>query len=203
MLHAGILPHHTKWAKLFENLRYIVIDELHYYRGVYGSHLANLIRRLKRICAFYGSTPQFICCSATIANPRPLAETLTGETFQLVDNNGAPSGEKFFVFYNPPVVNRQLGIRRGYLNETRRIASDLVQRGEQTLVFANNRLATEILLTYLKDSCARPPAHPDSVRGYRGGYLPRERREIERGLRDGDIRCVVATNALELGIDIG
>lgn len=203
MLHTGILPHHTKWAKLFENLRYIVIDELHYYRGVYGSHLANLIRRLKRICAFYGSTPQFVCCSATIANPRPLAQSLTGEHFDLVDKNGAPTGEKYFVFYNPPVVNRQLGIRRGYLNETRRIATELVTRGQQTLVFANNRLATEILLTYLKDSCARPPAHPDSVRGYRGGYLPRERRDIERGLRDGDIRCVVATNALELGIDIG
>ncbi|MBA3973934.1 MAG: helicase [Candidatus Solibacter sp.] len=203
MLHTGILPHHTKWAKLFENLRYIVIDELHYYRGVYGSHLANVIRRLKRICAFYGATPQFVCCSATIANPRPLAESLTGEQFHLVDNNGAPTGEKYFVFYNPPVVNRQLGIRRGYLNETRRIATELVTRGQQTLVFANNRLATEILLTYLKDSCARPPAHPDSVRGYRGGYLPRERRDIERGLRDGDIRCVVATNALELGIDIG
>ncbi|MBE0657696.1 MAG: DEAD/DEAH box helicase, partial [Bryobacteraceae bacterium] len=147
MLHTGILPHHTKWAKLFENLRYIVIDELHYYRGVYGSHLANLIRRLKRICAFYGSTPQFVCCSATIANPRPLAESLTGEQFHLVDKNGAPTGEKYFVFYNPPVVNRQLGIRRGYLNETRRIATELVTRGQQTLVFANNRLATEILLT--------------------------------------------------------
>jgi DEAD/DEAH box helicase domain-containing protein len=203
MLHAGILPHHTKWAKTFENLRYIVIDELHYYRGVYGSHFANVLRRLQRICRFHGSDPRFICCSATIANPKPLAETLAGAEFTLVDNNGSPSGEKYVVFYNPPLVNRQLGIRRGYLNETRRIASEIVQRGQQTLVFANNRLATEILLTYLKDSCARPPASPDSVRGYRGGYLPRERREIERGLRDGDIRCVVATNALELGIDIG
>ncbi len=203
MLHAGILPHHTKWTKLFENLRYIVIDELHTYRGVFGSHLANVLRRLMRICRFYGASPQFICCSATIANPRPLAEALTGTGFELVDRNGAPSGEKYFVCYNPPVVNRQLGIRRSYLNETRRIASELVQRGQQTLVFANNRLATEVLLTYLKDACAKAPASPDSVRGYRGGYLPRERREIERGLRDGDIRCVVATSALELGIDIG
>lgn len=203
MLHAGILPHHTKWAKAFENLRYIVIDELHYYRGVYGSHLANVLRRLKRICDFYGSKPQFVCCSATIANPRLLAEALTGEPFHMVDRNGAPSGEKYFVFYNPPVVNRQLGIRRSYLNETRRIASEMVNRGQQTLVFANNRLATEVLLTYLKDSCERPPAVNETVRGYRGGYLPRERREIERGLRDGNIRCVVATNALELGIDIG
>jgi len=196
MLHAGVLPHHTKWAKAFENLRYVVIDELHYYRGVYGSHLANVIRRLKRICEFYGSSPQFICCSATIANPKDLAESLTGLPFSLVDRNGAPSGDKYVVFYNPPVVNRQLGIRRSYLNETRRIAKELLERGQQTLVFANSRLATELLLTYLKDD------HP-SVRGYRGGYLPKERREIERKLRDGDIRAVVATNALELGIDIG
>ncbi len=203
MLHSGILPHHTKWAKAFENLRYIVVDELHYYRGVYGSHLANLLRRVKRICEFYGSPPQFICCSATIANPRELAESLTGLPFELVDNNGAPSGEKYFVFYNPPVVNRQLGIRRSYLHETRRIAVEFIERRQQTLVFANNRLATEILLTYLRDSCERGPLPGDMVRGYRGGYLPRERREIERRLRDGDIRAVVATNALELGIDIG
>ena len=196
MLHAGILPHHTKWAKAFENLRYVVIDELHYYRGVYGSHLANILRRLKRVCEFYGSSPQFICCSATIANPKELAESLTGLPFELVDNNGAPAGEKFVVFYNPPVVNRALGIRRSYLNETRRIAGELLDRGQQTLVFANSRLATEVLLTYLKDGHA-------GVRGYRGGYLPKERREIERKLRDGGIRAVVATNALELGIDIG
>ncbi len=200
MLHAGILPHHTKWAKAFENLRYVVIDELHTYRGVYGSHLANVLRRIARICAFYGAKPQFICCSATIANPKPLAEALTGESFALADRNGAPAGERYFVFYNPPVVNRQLGIRRGYLNESRRVATELLSRGQQTLVFANNRLATEVLLKYLKDKCDRPEG---SVRGYRGGYLPRERREIERGLREGTIRCVVSTNALELGIDIG
>jgi DEAD/DEAH box helicase domain-containing protein len=203
MLHSGILPHHTKWAKAFENLRYIVIDELHYYRGVYGSHLANLLRRLQRVCEFYGSKPQFICCSATIANPRELAESLTSQPFELIDRNGAPSGEKYVVFYNPPVVNRALGIRKGYLNETRRIATELLDRGEQTLVFANNRLATEVLVTYLKDAAERLPHGPEAVRGYRGGYLPKERREIERKLRDGDIRAVVATNALELGIDIG
>ena len=203
MLHSGILPHHTKWAKLFENLRYIVIDELHTYRGVYGSHFANVLRRLKRLCEFHGSKPQFICCSATIANPLELAESLIGTKFHLVDRNGAPAGEKYIVFYNPPVVNRQLGIRRGYLGETRRIASELVIRGQQALVFANSRLATEILVTYLKDACDKPPARPGSVRGYRGGYLPKERREIERGLREGEIRCVVATNALELGVDIG
>jgi DEAD/DEAH box helicase domain-containing protein len=200
MLHAGILPHHTKWAKAFERLRYIVIDELHTYRGVYGSHLANVLRRLRRVCEFYGSSPQFICCSATIANPKELAEALTESPFELVDDNGAPSGEKYVVFYNPPVVNRQLGIRRGYLNETRRIARELLDRGQQTLVFANSRLATEVLLTYLKDESG---VRGDSVRGYRGGYLPKERREIERKLREGEIRAVVATNALELGIDIG
>jgi DEAD/DEAH box helicase domain-containing protein len=200
MLHSGILPHHTKWAKAFENLRYIVIDEMHHYRGVFGSHLANILRRLKRICEFYGSSPQFICCSATIANPKELAESLTNRPFELVDQNGAPAGEKFVVFYNPPVVNRALGIRRSYLNETKRIARELIDRGQQTLIFANSRLATEVLLTYLKDE---HPGTSSSIRGYRGGYLPKERREVERKLRDGDIRAVVATNALELGIDIG
>jgi DEAD/DEAH box helicase domain-containing protein len=203
MLHAGVLPHHTKWAKCFERLDYIVIDELHSYRGVYGSHLANVLRRLRRICEFYGSKPQFICCSATIANPKELAEALTERPFTLVDRNGSPSGEKYFVFYNPPVVNRQLGIRRSYLHEARRIAVEFMERGQQTLVFANNRLATEVLVTYLKDAAARMPMGAEAVRGYRGGYLPKERREIERRLRSGEIRAVVSTNALELGIDIG
>lgn len=203
MLHSGILPHHTRWAKCFERLRYIVVDELHYYRGVYGSHLANIFRRLARICEFYGSTPQFICCSATIANPKELAEALTGKQFAMVDRNGAPCGDKYVIFYNPPVVNRALGIRRSYLHETKRIALEFLERNQQTLVFANNRLATEVLITYLKDACERTTVPPDAVRGYRGGYLPKERRRIERDLRNGDIRAVVATNALELGIDIG
>ncbi|MBI1897744.1 MAG: DEAD/DEAH box helicase [Acidobacteria bacterium] len=203
MLHSGILPHHTKWAKAFERLEYFVIDELHYYRGVYGSHLANLLRRLRRVCEFYGSSPRFICCSATIANPKELAEALAGVPFELVDRNGAPSGEKYFVFWNPPAVNRQLGIRRSYLHESRRVALEFIDRGLQTLVFANSRLATEVLLTYLKQACEPKPMSSDAVRGYRGGYLPKERRQIERRLRQGDIRAVVATNALELGIDIG
>ncbi len=203
MLHTGILPHHTKWVKLFENLRYFVIDELHYYRGVYGSHLANVLRRLKRICEFYGSKPQFICCSATIANPKQLAETITNEPFEVVAENGAPSGEKYFVFYNPPVVNAQLGIRRSYLHESRRIAIEFIRQHQQTLVFANNRLATEILTTYLKDACSHLPFSNEAIRGYRGGYLPKERRQIEEGLRNQRIRAVVATNALELGVDIG
>lgn len=203
MLHTGILPHHTKWAKLFENLRYFVIDELHFYRGVYGSHLANIIRRLRRICEFYGSRPQFICCSATIANPKHLAEAITEQSFELVDDNGAPAGDNYFVLYNPPVVNHQLGIRRSYLHESRRIALEFIRQKQQTLVFTNNRLATEILTTYLKDACANLPFSHEAVRGYRGGFLPKERRHIEEGLRTGNIRTVVATNALELGVDIG
>ena len=203
MLHSGILPHHTKWAKAFENLRYFVIDELHYYRGVYGSHLANILRRLRRICEFYGSTPQFICCSATIANPRELAEALGEVPFSLVDQNGAPQAEKYFVFYNPPVVNRELGIRRSYLHESRRIALEFLDRGQQTLVFTNNRLATEVLTKYLKDAAEKLPALRGRVSGYRGGYLPRERRAIEKQIRSGEVRGVIATNALELGVDIG
>ncbi len=203
MLHTGVLPHHTKWVKLFENLRYFVIDELHFYRGVYGSHLANILRRVKRICEFYGSKPQFICCSATIANPKQLAENITDRPFEVVSENGAPSGDSYFIFYNPPVVNRQLGIRRSYLNETRRIAVEFIRQKQQTLVFTNNRLATEVLTTYLKDAASHLPFSNEAIRGYRGGYLPKERRQVEQGLRSGAIRAVVATNALELGVDIG
>ena len=203
MLHTGILPHHTKWQRLFENLRYVVIDELHYYRGVFGSHLGNVLRRLKRIAQFYGRRPQFICASATIANPAELATRILEEDVTLLEENGAPAAEKFFVFYNPPVVNPQLGIRRSYLNETRRVARTFLNRGLQSIVFANSRLATEILVTYLKEDFAKIPLGPEAVRGYRGGYLPLERREIERDLREGRLLGVVATNALELGIDIG
>jgi DEAD/DEAH box helicase domain-containing protein len=203
MVHAGILPHHPRWAKLFENLRYVVIDELHAYRGVFGSHLCNVLRRLQRICRHYGSNPVFICSSATIANPRELAERLTEQTFELVQKSGAPRGEKFFIFVNPPVVNHQLGIRRSYLAETRRVASEFLKRNLQLIVFAQSRLSTEILTTYLKDDFEAPPGEPERVRGYRGGYLPLRRREIEKGLRDGAVRAVVSTNALELGIDIG
>ncbi len=203
MLHSGILPHHPRWAKLFENLRFVVIDELHAYRGVFGSHLANILRRLRRVCRHYGSDPVFICSSATIANPRELAEQLTGRPFALVDRSGAPRGEKVFVFVNPPVVNAALGIRRSYLSEARRVALEFLQRGLQAIVFAQSRLATEILTTYLKDAFQGPPGAGDIVRGYRGGYLPNRRREIEKGLREGKVRAVVSTNALELGIDIG
>ena len=203
MLHTGILPHHTKWTRVFENLRYIVLDELHTYRGVFGSHLANVLRRLARIAEFYGSKPQFICCSATIANPGELAAQLIAEPVQVVEDNGAPAAEKLFVFYNPPMVNRNLGIRRSYLNEATRVAKELLARKLQTIVFANSRLHTEVLLTYLQRANRPGPGEAEPIRGYRGGYLPGERREIERGLRDGRIRGVVATSALELGIDIG
>lgn len=203
MLHTGILPHHTRWTRLFENLRYIVIDELHTYRGVFGSHLANVLRRLRRIADFYGSKPQFVCCSATIANPGELASQLIEQNVGVIDDNGAPAGEKLFVFYNPPMVNRNLGIRRSYLNEGTRVAKELLARKLQTIVFANSRLHTEVLLTYLQQANPPKPGEAHPIRGYRGGYLPGERREIERGLRDGRVRGVVTTNALELGIDIG
>lgn len=203
MLHANILPHHTRWVKLFENLEYIVIDELHTYRGVFGSHLANVLRRLMRLCAFYGSHPRFILCSATIANPVELASQLTGREIAAVTENGAPMGERHFVFYNPPVVNRQLGIRRGVVNEVRLIAEGLLRNDIPTIVFCKSRIQVEVITRHLKE-CART-AHGFSgrVRGYRGGYLPSERREIERGLRAGEVDMVVSTNALELGIDIG
>ena len=203
MLHSGILPHHPRWAKLFENLKFVVIDELHAYRGVFGSHLSNILRRLQRVCRHYGSDPVFICSSATIANPRELAEGLTGRPFELIDQSGAPRGEKFFLFVNPPVVNAELGIRRSYLSEARRVAIEFLKHNLQLILFAQSRLATEILTTYLKDAYQGPPGASDVIRGYRGGYLPNRRREIERGLREGEVRAVVSTNALELGIDIG
>ncbi len=203
MLHTGILPHHTRWTRLFENLRFIVLDEMHSYRGVFGSHLCNVLRRLRRIANFYGSQPQFICCSATIANPGELASRLTESEVEVLDANGAPAAEKTFVFYNPPVVNRALGIRRSYINESSRLAQEFLKRDLQTMVFANSRLHTEILLTYLQRANPARPGLAETVRGYRAGYLPGERRAIERGLREGRIRGVVTTSALELGIDIG
>ncbi len=203
MLHTGILPHHTRWTRLFENLRYIVIDELHTYRGVFGSHLCNVLRRLRRIARFYGREPQFICSSATIANPGELGSRLIETDVEVINANGAPAAEKTFVFYNPPVVNRALGIRRSYINESARVAQEFLKHELQTMVFANSRLHTELLLTYLQQANPQPPGKAEAIRGYRGGYLPNERREIERGLREARIRGVVATSALELGIDVG
>jgi DEAD/DEAH box helicase domain-containing protein len=203
MLHTGILPHHTKWKSLFENLRFVVVDELHTYRGIFGSHFALILQRLARICEFYGSRPAFICCSATIANPKALAEELTGREVELVCENGAPAPERHVIFYNPPVVNSQLGIRRSSLLEVSRIASEAVCNGIRTIVFTRSRINVELLLTYLQAAASKRGVPPSRITGYRAGYLPNERRAIERGLRDGSIHCVVSTNALELGVDIG
>src|SRR2546427_4070397 len=203
MLHAGILPHHTKWVNLFQNLRYVVIDELHAYRGVFGSHLANVLRRLKRICRHYGSAPQFIMASATIANPKELAERLTGEPVSGLSESGAPTGEKIFVCYNPPVVNPELGIRAPYLGEAARLTARFLKEKVPTIAFCQSRLATEVVLASIKKGVEDKTGDSGMVRGYRGGYLPLRRREVEQGLRSGDVLGVVATSALELGIDIG
>jgi len=205
MLHAGILPQHTSWRDLFTNLHFVVVDEIHAYRGVFGSHVANVIRRLQRICRFYGSDPQFICCSATIANPKEHAERLIELPFNSIEepSNGAPSGEKQFILYNPPLIDEELGLRRSSILEAKDVANTFLNSDVQTVVFARARQTVELLLAYLQDDAGRYGRSPDTVVGYRGGYLPLERRDIERGLRHGDLRGVVATNALELGVDIG
>jgi DEAD/DEAH box helicase domain-containing protein len=203
MLHSGILPHHTKWAVLFQNLRYVIIDELHAYRGVFGSHVANVVRRLRRLCRHYGSTPQFIMASATIGNPRELAERITGEPVEEVAESGAPTGEKVVLCYNPPVVNAELGIRAPYLGEAARLAIRFLKERIPTIVFAQSRLSTEVLLTAIKAGVADKTGDAGIVRGYRGGYLPTRRRAVEQGLRAGEVLGVVSTNALELGVDIG
>lgn len=204
MLHSGLLPHHTRWRKLFSSLEYVVIDELHTYRGLFGSQVANVIRRLKRICAFYGSHPVFICASATIGNPLELAQRLLEEDdIALVDKSGAPRGMRRLIFYNPPLLNREMGVRRSSMLEARRIAAPWIKAGVQTIVFCRSRLQVEVMLSYLRQELAPRLDANQRVRGYRAGYLPLHRREIEAGLRAGDITGVVSTNALELGIDIG
>jgi DEAD/DEAH box helicase domain-containing protein len=208
MLHSGILPHHTKWSALFSNLKWVVVDELHTYRGVFGSHVANVIRRLRRICQFYGSQPQFICASATIANPQELAEKLIEAPVTLADDDGSPRAGKHFILYNPPLIEPALGLRRSYTLESKEIAARFIGEGVQTVVFGRARATVEVLLGYVRDAVQKfaeekLQVEAKTIRGYRGGYLPNERREIERGLRDGSVRGVVATNALELGVDIG
>ncbi len=203
MLHSAILPHHTKWIQLFQNLKYIVIDEMHQYRGVFGSHVANVMRRLKRICAFYGSSPKFIMCSATIANPGELAELLIEAPAEVITENGAPRAEKHFIFYNPPLVNPELGLRRSTLLEAQNLSGELIKRDIQTIIFTRSRLGVEVLLTYLQQGLKLKPGQDSTIKGYRGGYLPKERRAIEEGLRRGTVKGVISTNALELGIDIG
>jgi len=203
MLHAGIMPHHTAWARLFSNLKYVVIDELHSYRGVFGSHLANVVRRLQRIARFHGSSPTFLFASATIGNPREHASRICGAPVELIDESGAPTGRRQLVVYNPPVVNAELGIRQSYIKTAVRLTQDLVRAGVPTLVFGNSRNGVEVMLKYLRDKLSRDQIDPSAIHAYRGGYLPQTRRRIETALRAGEIRCVVATNALELGIDIG
>ena len=215
MLHTGILPHHANWSDFFSNLKFIVIDEAHTYRGVFGSHVANVLRRLKRVAKFYGSTPKFILASATIGNPKELAETLIEEPVELVDNDGSSRGERHFIIYNPPVLNPTLGLRKSSLLEGVRLATHLLSHDVQSVVFARTRRSVEILLTHLQETREQRlenrdrsdksllSTHYSSIRGYRSGYLPHQRREIEQGLRDGSVKTVVATNALELGIDIG
>ncbi len=203
MLHQGILPHHTKWAQFFENLRYIVIDEIHSYRGVFGSHLVNVLRRLRRVCAFYGSTPQFILCSATIGNPQAHAEALIERKVTAITRSGAPRGEQHVLLWNPPVRNPDLGLRASARSQSNRIARLAIRAGLKTLVFAQSRLMVEVLTKYLKDVFDHDPRKPARIRAYRGGYLPSERRDAERAMRAGHIDGVVSTSALELGVDIG
>ncbi|ATB31655.1 DEAD/DEAH box helicase [Melittangium boletus] len=203
MLHTGILPHHANWARLFSNLRYVVIDELHTYRGVFGSHLANVLRRLQRVAAFHGSSPTFILASATIGNPKAHAERMLGREVALVSESGAPSGERRVMVYNPPVVNAELGIRASYLKSAVRLTADLVRAEVSTLLFGQSRNSVEVMLKYLRDRFIEEKMDPSLIQGYRGGYLPGTRRATEAAMRAGEVRCVVATNALELGIDIG
>ncbi|MDP1714981.1 MAG: DEAD/DEAH box helicase [Anaerolineales bacterium] len=209
MLHTGILPHHANWSDFFSNLKYIVIDEAHTYRGVFGSHVANVIRRLKRVANFYGAKPQFILASATIGNPKELAENLVEEQVELIDNDGSSRGERHFIIYNPPLTDPALGLRKSSLLESVRLANDLLAHDVQSVVFARTRRSVEIILTYLQMNQPQPSIENrkskfvNQIRGYRSGYLPSQRREIEQGLRDGSVKTVVATNALELGIDIG
>ncbi|RPI29124.1 MAG: DEAD/DEAH box helicase [Acidobacteria bacterium] len=203
MLHTAILPHHPKWVQLLRNLRYVIIDELHTYRGIFGSHVCNVFRRLKRVAAFYGSQPQFFCASATIANPAELAERLLEVKVHPVTRNGSPRAGKEFIFYNPPVINQELGLRRSAISAGRSLMERFLRENVQTIAFASSRVNVEVLLRYLQRSFHKHPADRVQVRGYRGGYLPKTRREIERELREGELLGVVSTNALELGIDIG
>ena len=214
MLHQGILPNHARWARFFQHLKFVVIDEVHAYRGVFGSHLANVVRRLHRICRHFGSEPQFVCSSATIANPREHAEKLTSRPMEIVTNDGSPRGSKKFVLWNPPLLGHEQareqhgwltgGERRSALWTAVEIMTALVKSDVQTIAFVQTRLMAELLATYAQQYLRPVSAKlAERVQAYRGGYLPEERREIERRLATGDILGVASTNALELGIDIG
>ncbi|MFO0640110.1 MAG: DEAD/DEAH box helicase [Polyangiaceae bacterium] len=205
MLHAGILPHHTSWARTFQNLEYVVVDEMHTYKGVFGSHVANVLRRLLRVAKFHGKTPKLIGATATIGNPREHAARLFGldeADVHAITESGAPRGKRRFFVYNPPVVNSELGIRASYVKQAVKLTTDLVRARVPTIVFGQSRNNVEVMLRYLRER-VQGEIPPGAIMGYRGGYLPEKRREIEQKLREGEILCVVATNALELGIDIG
>lgn len=203
MLHQAILPHHTKWAQFFEGLRFVVVDELHSYRGVFGSHVANVFRRLERICAFYGARPTFLFTSATIANPAELAAGLCGEPVTALTESGAPQGEHHLLLWNPPVKDPDLGIRASARSQTTRIARMAAKLGLKAICFARSRLMVEVITKYLKDCFDQDPRRPPRVLAYRGGYLPSARRAAERAMRSGQVDLLVSTSALELGVDIG
>src|SRR5580704_4342539 len=214
MLHAAVLPHHAAWARTLQNLRFVVVDELHVYRGVFGSHVANVLRRLLRVARFHGSRPRVLGATATIGNPGAHAARLFGvheDEIEVIAESGAPRGERRFFLFNPPVVNEELGVRASYVKQAVMLASGLVAARVPTIVFGHSRNSVEVMLRYLRDAVATGERRTDRGSGidpsrivaYRGGYLPEQRREIERRLREGEILCVVATNALELGIDIG
>lgn len=204
MLHQGILPNHPRWNRFFSNLKYVVIDEIHIYRGIFGSNVANVIRRLKRIARYYGSTPRFVCCSATINNPEELSEKIVGEPVVTIREDGAPRGPKKFALLNPRLINPETGDRIGSTSEAKRLMAELVKSRIQTIAFARTRLSAEIIYRYCQEELAKVNSTlANSVKAYRGGYLPQERREIERGLATGELLGVSSTTALELGIDIG
>jgi len=204
MLHIGILPNHQSWSRLLRHLRYVVVDEAHTYRGVFGSHVAGVLRRLRRLCHLYGSNPQFICCSATIANPEEHAEELVGLPFAVVDSDGSPYGGKDFVFWNPPVLDKAKSVRRSANSEATGLFTELVSQNIRTLTFARTRRLTELIYIYSQRRLAEENrVRSEQIKPYRAGYLPQERRQIEHELFSGQLLGVVATNALELGIDIG
>jgi len=204
MLHLGILPNHQSWSRLLRSLRYVVIDEAHTYRGVFGSHVACVLRRLRRLCKLYGSNPRFICCSATIANPGEHAERLTGLAFTVVDNDGSPHGGKDFIFWEPPIIDEVRSVRRSANSEATNLFTELVSQYIRTLTFARTRRLTELIYTYSRERLAEVnPSLVERIKAYRAGYLPEERRQIEQELFSGQLLGAVATVALELGIDIG
>ncbi|PZR12306.1 MAG: DEAD/DEAH box helicase [Archangium gephyra] len=203
MIHAGVLPHHANWARFFAGLKYVVIDELHAYRGVFGSHLANVLRRLDRVARFHGGKPQYLMASATIGNPQEHATKMLGREVDFIGESGAPRGDRRVVLYNPPVLNPELGVRESYVKASARLTADLVKAGVPTLLFGQSRNNVEVMLTYVRDAMQKSRMNPELVQAYRAGYLPQQRRDIEARLRSGDVKCVVATSALELGIDVG